>query len=192
VNETAKHKQAFEAYYAMKPYRSLTKLAKMLGRSKNTTRNWSREFEWQRRCEERDRDVAKVVTSKTIQEEVEARVRNKAIVQLALVTLARQISQGKVRGTLSDLDKLVRLEAFLDGQADSRQEVIQHDLRGKTADELKALLRREIAELAELAEYEVVGEEDGRPDAGSGGRETARLTGNESANCTADGSLDQR
>jgi hypothetical protein len=51
-----------------------------------------------------------------------------------------------MRCTFSDLDR-VRLEVFLEGQADSRTEVIGCDLRGKTIEELREILHFEIAEL---------------------------------------------
>lgn len=152
MKEEAKHKKAFEAYYASGESRSLVRLAKRLGVAKNTVKNWSVAFNWTERIEQRDREVARVVQSRTIKAEVEAGVRNKQIVQLALVTLARQIAEGKVRGTLSDLDKLVRLEAFLEGKAESRHEVVARDLRSKSLSELRVLLREEVESLGALAE----------------------------------------
>ena len=148
--EKEKHRKAFEQYAAMGEARSLPRLAKLLGVAVNTVKNWSTAFNWQARIEQRNREVASVVQSKAIKAEVDSQVRNKQIVQVALVTLARQIAEGKMKGTLADLDRLVRLEAFLEGRADSRQEVIARDLQGKSTAELRVMLRKEVTSLQEL------------------------------------------
>ena len=71
---------------------------------------------------------------------------------MALVQIAKQIAEGTVRASVSDLDRLIRLESFLEGTADSRQEIIARDLAGKSTDELRVMLRDEIAELRDLTE----------------------------------------
>ena len=95
---------------------------------------------------------ARVAADKSIQVGVEASVRNQQIVQMALVQAARQIAEGKVRCTISDLDRLIRLESFLEGKADSRQEIIARDLAGKSTTELRLMLRRELTVLQELTD----------------------------------------
>ena len=148
--EKERHRKAFEQYYAMGRTRSLTKLAKRIGASVQALKVWSREFDWQGRIAQRDRDIARVVKSETIKAEIDSQIRNKQIVQMALVTIARQIAEGRVKCTLGDLDKLIRLEAFLEGRADSRQEVIARDLQGKSTAELRVMLRKEVASLQDL------------------------------------------
>ena len=71
-----------------------------------------------------------------------------------------------MRPTLADLDRLVRLESFLQGEPDSRTELIERDLRGKTTAELRELVRVELRQLRDLigaedATFEVEGEGDG-------------------------------
>jgi hypothetical protein len=159
MKESPKHERAFEEYFALGPKRSLTKIAARLGVSHSAVKKWSREFDWLARAADRDKDVVRVAANKAIQVGVESSVRNRQVVQLALVQVARQIAEGKVRATISDLDRLIRLEAFLEGRADSRQEVIARDLAGKTTGELKILLREELRVLADLT-----GEDPEKPD----------------------------
>jgi hypothetical protein len=150
MKEKEAHLKAFETYFEMGPTRSLSKLSDRLGISRSALRDWSMAFRWQERIDERGRDVAKVMASRSIRTEAEDRSKQRQLVQLALVTVARQIAEGRVRGNMGDLDRLIRLERFLEGEADSRQEVIARELKGKSPEELREMLRREITELADL------------------------------------------
>ena len=157
--------QAFEVYYALGPKRSHSAVAKKLGVSVSTIKNWSRSFRWQERIAERDTQVAREVASRTLNTEVARTQRSLQIVQMSIVQLAKAISQGKVKMTMQDLDRLLRLEMFLTDQPDSRQEVVFADLRNKTTGELKAMVREEIEMLKEFdvndQEIEVL-ERDGK------------------------------
>jgi hypothetical protein len=152
MRESEKHDRAFEAYFAQGPKRSLSKVADELNVSESAVKKWSRTFSWTERIAERDKTIATVAADRSIEVGVESTLRNRQIVQMGLVQIARQIAEGTVRATISDLDRLIRLEAFLEGKADSRQEIIARDLAGKSTDELRLMLRDEIAELADLAE----------------------------------------
>lgn len=156
MKERKTHADAFEAYYAMGHARSLTRLSEQLGVSRSTLRNWSASFNWQELIEERDRDVATQVASRSVRTEVQERSKQRQLIELGLVTLARQPPREKIRGTLADLDRLLRLERFLEGEADSRQKIVARELKGKTTEELRAMLRRELAELAERAGEDIL------------------------------------
>ena len=69
---------------------------------------------------------------------------------MSLVRLAKAIVDGAVKMTLSDLDKLVRLESFLRDEPDSRQEIVVADLRNKSDEELREMMRQEMETLREL------------------------------------------
>jgi len=153
--ENEKQERAFEHYAAMQGRRSLTKLAKRLGVSTSTVKAWSREFNWKERVAERDRDIATVVRTRSGNTEVESHVRNRQFVQLALVTTARQIGEGKIKATMADLDRLIRLERFLEGEVESRHEIVARELAGKSTEELRQMLRNEVEELKRLTGEEV-------------------------------------
>jgi hypothetical protein len=91
--------------------------------------------------------LAREVASRTISKEMNHRERNLQVVQLA-----KAIAEGNVKMTLADLDKLIRLEAFLSDEPDSRQEIVIGDLRGKSTEELREMMREEIQVLKELEE----------------------------------------
>ena len=76
--------------------------------------------------------------------------RNLKIVQMSLVRIAKAIVDGDVKMTLSDLDKLIRLESFLRDEPDSRQEIVVADLRTKSNEELREMIREEVETLREL------------------------------------------
>lgn len=78
------------------------------------------------------------------------RERNLQIVHMALVQLAKAVADGHVKMALGDLDKLIRLESFLRDEPDSRQEVIFGDLRNKSREELREMVREEMEVLNEL------------------------------------------
>ena len=142
--------QAFEAYYALGPKRSHSAVAKKLGVSVSTIKNWSRSFRWRERIAERDTQVAREVASRTINDSVSRQKRSLQIVQMSIVQLAKAISQGKVKMTLADLDKLIRLEAFLSDLPDTRTEVVFSDLKNKSTEELRTMMREELEMLKEL------------------------------------------
>jgi hypothetical protein len=148
--ENEKQERAFELYVSMGEKRSLRKLARRMGVAPSTAKAWSKEFSWGERLAERDRGIAQVVRSRTEKAEVDSQIRNRQFVQMALVATARQIAEGKIRATMSDLDRLIRLERFLEGEVESRHELVARELAGKSIDELRLMLQRELKELTEL------------------------------------------
>lgn len=152
--EREHHEQAFEVYSQLGPKRSHKAVANELGVSLASVKNWSRSFRWRERIAERESQVAREVASRSLTDEVSRRERSVRIVELALIRLAKSISQGDVRMTLSDLDKLIRLESFLRDEPESRQEIIVHDLEGKSDSELRAIVKREISLLQTISSSE--------------------------------------
>jgi hypothetical protein len=67
-----------------------------------------------------------------------------------MVQLAKAIAEGDMRMTLSDLDKLIRLEAFLSYEPETRHEVLMNDLHDRSEAELREIVRHEIDVLREL------------------------------------------
>jgi hypothetical protein len=147
-------------YYSLGQVRSLIAVAAKLGVSATSVKTWSRAFSWQKRIDERDAAVAHVVEKKSVHAEVDRRMRNKKIVEAGIIAAARAIADGHVKPTLADLDRMLRLEAFLEGEPDSRQEVVERDLRGKTTAELLEMVRAEWRQLRDLVGEDAVFEAD--------------------------------
>jgi hypothetical protein len=165
ATEKEHHEQAFEYYYGMGERRSYEKVAARFQVALSTVKLWGKSFHWKQRVRERDAELAREMAARTLSDEVSRRERSLKIVQLALVQLAKAIAEGKVKMTLGDLDKLIRLEAFLSDLPDSRAEVVFGDLRNKSPQELRQMMRQEIEALKEIeaSEEEVAAwEREGR------------------------------
>ena len=150
--ETAKQQRAFEHYYGLGFGRSYGAVAKELGVSLATVKLWGRSFGWQERVRERDLEVARTVADRTFQADTESQGQQLQIVRMAMLHVAKAVAEGKVKVTMADLDRLIRLERFLSDEPDSRTEHVFGDLAGKTREELKTILRDEIEVARGLSE----------------------------------------
>jgi len=118
--EPEHHQAAFERYYALGEKRSFARLAREVEVSVASLKAWSRKYGWQDRVRERDATVARQVADQSIQSLMDETSRNKRIVQMALVRLARAIANGQIRMQMGDLDRLIRLQSFLDGYQEGK------------------------------------------------------------------------
>jgi hypothetical protein len=115
ASESDRHKKAFELYYAQGEKRSFPRLAKELGVSMAALKVWSKSFSWQKRLQERDAAVARQAADQVIGSAVVNASRKRKMVELALMKVIKAINSDKVRIQVGDLDRLLRLSAFLDG-----------------------------------------------------------------------------
>jgi hypothetical protein len=144
AKEQPHHLRAFEHYYGLGEGRSYERVAAEFSVAPGTVKLWARSFRWQERVRDRDIEIAREVAGRTMSDEVTRRERSLQIVHLALVQLAKAIAEGDIRMTLSDLDKLIRLEAFLCDEPESRHELVLNDLRDKSDSELREMVRQEM------------------------------------------------
>ena len=154
VREQLHHERAFEYYYALGEKRSYDKVTAEFSVSLSTVKLWGKSFNWKRRIKDRDIQIAREMASRTLSDEVNHRERNLQIVQMSLVRIAKAIVDGDVKMSLSDLDKLIRLESFLRDEPDSRQEIIVADLRTKSDEELREMIQKELGVLREIEKVE--------------------------------------
>ncbi len=157
MREQPHQEKAFEYYYALGEKRTYLKVAAECGVSAGTVKLWGKSFGWKKRLRERDVEVARQVASRTLSDEVNHRERNLQIVHMALVQLAKAVADGQVKMNLGDLDKLIRLEAFLRDEPDSRQEVVFGNLRGKSREEIREMIHQEMNMVRELEAIESEG-----------------------------------
>ena len=144
VKEQPHHIRAFEHYYGLGEQRSYERVAAEFSVAASTVKLWARSFRWQERARERDLEIAREVADRTVTGEIDRRERSLQIVHMAMVQLAKAIAEGEIRMTLSDLDKLVRLEAFLSDEPESRHELVLSELSGKSDKELRELVGQEV------------------------------------------------
>jgi len=150
AKEQSHHLRAFEHYYGLGEQRNYERVAVELSVAPSTVKLWARSFGWRGRLRERDLEVARQIAGRTMTEEVSRRERSLQIVHLAMVQLAKAIAEGEVKMTLADLDKLIRLEAFLSDEPESRHELLLNDLSLKSDAELRAILDEEMSMLREV------------------------------------------
>jgi hypothetical protein len=154
VKEQAHQEKALEYYIALGERRSYEKVAAKFNVSLSTVKLWGKSFHWKDRLRERDLHVAREIANRAINDEVSRRERSLQIVQLALVQLAKGIAEGRVKMNLGDLDKLIRLEAFLNDLPDTRQEIVFADLKDKSNEELREMMRKEMETLQQLEAHD--------------------------------------
>ena len=113
MKEQENHKKAFEFYYGLGEGRSYRLVAQEFGVSLATIKVWGKSFGWKDRIRERDADAATAMADDNLKSAAEKAIRNRKIVEMGLIQVAKAIAEGKVKPTISDLDRLVRLEEHL-------------------------------------------------------------------------------
>ena len=150
VKEQPHQVKALEYYYSLSEHRSYEKVAAEFGVASSTVKLWGKSFGWRKRIQQRDVEIARDVATRTLMDERNRRERSLQIVHMALVQLAKGIAEGDVKMTLGDLDKLIRLETFLSNEPDSRQEIVFAELKNKSDQELREMVREEMRMLGEI------------------------------------------
>jgi hypothetical protein len=112
------HQEAFEIYVALGPSRSYRQVAEKLGVSLPTVKRWAKANLWPSRVDEREAQIARQVADRTIDSAVDDLERKRKLVKAALIRLGQAIGQGKIKLQLSDLDRMIRLDALLQGHPD--------------------------------------------------------------------------
>lgn len=150
VKEQAHQEKAFEYYASLGESRSYRKVAAEFGVAPSTVKLWGKSFGWMERIKTRDIRIAREVSNRALDDEISRRERSRSIVHLALVQLAKAIAEGDVKMTLADLDRMIRLEAYLCDEPESRQEIIVRDLSNKSDNELREIFRQELSTMKDL------------------------------------------
>jgi len=127
MKEQERHRVAFERYAAMGPGRSLTRLAKDLAVSESAVKQWSRELRWVERLEARTRQVAEKLANESVRDEVDERKGDEQMVRLSLVQIAKALVEGRIKPTIMDLDRMIRLKRELAGDLGQTDVVFRVD-----------------------------------------------------------------
>ncbi len=113
-SEQEHHRSAFELYQSLGAKRSYRQVAGQLGVSMSAVKLWAKSFDWRGRLQEREADTVRQIAERALQTSVGEGVRQRKIVQMALIRLAKAIADGKVKMQMGDLDRLIRLQSFID------------------------------------------------------------------------------
>lgn len=136
MKETLLHLEAFERYYAMGKQRSFVSLAGLCGVSEKTVARWSIAFDWQLRVEQRDIENGRRLQRMTDDTIIAAKAKYRKIVQAMLASFVTKFTEGKVElSSVSDLERLVKLDLFLMGEPDMRTEEVATE-KGPTWEEI--------------------------------------------------------
>ncbi len=165
-----RHQQAFEIYWSLGQKRSYARVAKRVGVSTSTIKLWSKQQRWRQRILEREvqqsRQLADTVQSGPDPESD----RNLKIVRVAILRIAKAIAEGRVRSTMGDLDRMVRLEERLTGVHGISPKLLAkaaaylQDLERMPMERLMADVRRSALELGVIRPDGTVVPEEDLPD----------------------------
>lgn len=156
------HRRAYRFYLELGPGRTLAQVAREFGVTQASVQRWAKSFDWQRRVDQHDAQVARRTLDLAEQDSVEtdakARARNLQLTQMALLQLAKALSSGNVRFQASDLTRLVELERTLvEGPDAARRDKSEGDepaLDDLSIEELWQLVENEVDAINRLIEHD--------------------------------------
>jgi hypothetical protein len=144
LTEQEHHRRAFEIYAALEGRRSYEAVARQMGVSLSSTKLWARSFGWQARLKQREATLARQTADRVLETRSTDHDQYRKVVRMALIKVAKAINADKVRVQVADLDRLVRLEQYLD-ETDAKRSPT--DYAHFTEEQLKARLRELILSL---------------------------------------------
>jgi len=115
TSNNPRHEQALLLYQSLGPKRTYKEVAAQLGVSERTVRSWASQGEWRQRLGAREAQAARQAADQVLGSTVAHAARKRKMVELALMKVIKAINADKVRIQVGDLDRLLRLQAFLDG-----------------------------------------------------------------------------
>lgn len=175
-----RHQQAFEIYWSLGQKRSYGRVARRIGVSASTIKLWSRQQRWQQRILEREVQQSRQLANRVASGPNPDSDRNLKIVRVAILKIAKAIAEGRVRSTMGDLDRMVRLEERLTGihginpKTLAEAAVLLEDVQHMTVDQLKAELARIAVDMGVVRKKDLVcpDDENGPPPGDSQGSKT--------------------
>jgi hypothetical protein len=190
-HETQRHLAAFELYVAQGGRRSYRAVASATGVTVMAIRYWARSFDWQTRVRQRDAGIAQKLAKRTDESIVQVKAKYHAMINKIVEALCRhhlgkdlKELRNPEKTTLTDLERLVRLDLMLLGEPDlvARLETGHgRELDVALAELTPAALRALVATARQLeaktVEGEVIDEEKPtatKPEPGPAGRGSAQ------------------
>ena len=117
MKETLRHRQAFEAYYAMGEARSLESLAAICKVSAKSAKKWSKELDWQKRIAERDAEIADALAKKAKASTLATKLEYRKLVQATLSPWVQRVKAGQAGvESVRDMDCAIKLDLLLMGE----------------------------------------------------------------------------
>lgn len=145
--ENSLQKEAFEIYYHLGDKRSLKQVAEKIERTERTVAGWSRSFNWVDRVKQREiEDAVNEGTERLSAKTTDIKVRYRILMNNLIAMASKKIADGSLSiRNISDLERVVKLDLLLMGEATDRQ-----DSTGST--ELSKADKERLDEIVKLLE----------------------------------------
>lgn len=114
--------KAYAHYLSLGDRRTYGQVAQEIGVSVATVKRWSKAGRWTSRIRESQAQTARELADRYQAGEMEQTERNLKIVRAALINLAKDIAERKLKGQYSDIARLVHLEKDLQSPAEPKKE----------------------------------------------------------------------
>lgn len=115
-------KEAFENYYTLRSYR---KVAEKLALPVSTVKEWCRRYKWVERALFRDADNVRVDTENKGEVTSPIMIRYRQVIDMIMERVADKIESGELEiKTVEDLERVVKLDLLLMGEATNRVEKV--------------------------------------------------------------------
>lgn len=138
MQETLRHKEAFQFYYSLGEKRKCPQVAQEFAVSTNSVKKWSKAFNWQERVIQQDIEIARQLEKKQIASVIQTKANYRKEIKSSLgiikATISTAIENKKLKKELSveDVDdlnrltlayeRLVKLDLLLLGEATAKVE----------------------------------------------------------------------
>lgn len=135
MEETVKHIEIFNLYYAMGSDRSIKKLwnklnqdaTKMIPKvpSYQTLKRWSKIFGWQEKIKQIDIEVSEILNKKLKKDVVYSKTNYRALVKKVIDKFKERLKEGKIKiSKPQDIIEMIKLDLLMMGEPTGREEVI--------------------------------------------------------------------
>ena len=108
--EPSRAETAFAVFLSLGDRRTYREVAAQLGVALPTVKRWAKAGHWQSRVHEEEAKAARELHDRFTSGQMAQNERNLKIVRAAILRLAKDITEGKVKSQLSDLPRLLQLE----------------------------------------------------------------------------------
>ena len=117
MQESLRHREAFEYYYSLGVGRSIPQVALEYSVSVAGAKKWSKSFNWQERVVQRDIELSKGLEKKTNTTILNEKANYRRIIKETIAKMG-EITVNNAK----DLDALVKLDLLLMGEATEKSE----------------------------------------------------------------------
>ena len=126
--ENELQREAFEIYYSMGRSRSLRAVAERVDRTERTVAGWSRSYNWVDRCYQREIEDAKkgeINKAALSAQTTDIKTRYRILLNNLIAKANKSIADGSLLiKNVQDLEKVIKLDLLLMGEAVERAEMV--------------------------------------------------------------------